>query len=374
MSSRLLGDLEARIARTRDPVRNACLRAERATVLARQGLLQEARAELDLIRARHAAAPDPVVTAWVCLGEGIVILYAELAARSRDKLLRAHALATACSDRKVRCLSAAWLAHLDYLDQNFDGMLEKVDLALSEAEQDDHLTRERVDLVVAQALHWCDRLDLARAWYERSRWHATSLGDDAFLSALMHNKAWLHVAQERRRSIQSQQPVSTPHLLLLGAEATHSFDALIGIGSLSSLVPLLQAHVLSLLDRHQEALDLFERHLGFGLMQGISRVECSALAEVAWCQARSGREYQARSTAEAAELKLPGCKQSDELAAAHGRLSQCYSILGDTPAAESHAGKSKALWVECGELQQTALTSLRGSQLIAPLLPKAPGR
>ena len=46
MVSRLLSALETRIARTRDPLQNDCLRAERTTLLARQGRLDEARAEL----------------------------------------------------------------------------------------------------------------------------------------------------------------------------------------------------------------------------------------------------------------------------------------------------------------------------------------
>ena len=70
MVSRLLSALDTRIARTRDPLQNDCLRAERVTLLARQGRLEEARAELARIRARHTAKPNAVLTAWVCLGEG----------------------------------------------------------------------------------------------------------------------------------------------------------------------------------------------------------------------------------------------------------------------------------------------------------------
>lgn len=368
MNSRLLGDLEARIAKTRDPVRNACLRAERATVLARQGSIDQARKELDLIRSRHAAAPDAVITAWVCLGEGMVVLYSEPSPQCRDKFLRAHALASACRDRRVRCLSAAWLAHLCYVDQNLPGMLEKVEQVLSEAPQDDDLTIERVCLVVAQAFHWCNRFDLARAWYDRARWHAINIGDEAFLSALMHNMAWLHVAQERRRALQSEYvPIST-HQLLLSADVTRNFDQLIGIASLGSLVPMLRAHALSLLDRHHDALEQFQSHIASALAQGISRIECSVLAELAWCQVRCGRSVEALSTAEDARRKLAECKQSDELAATHGRLAQCFRALSSAPEVAFHAEQSNFEWAKHSELQQSALSALLNSQRVSAFL------
>jgi tetratricopeptide (TPR) repeat protein len=288
MVSRLLSALDARIARTRDPLQNDCLRAERTTLLARQGHLEEARAELARIRARHAAKPNAVLTAWVCLGEGMVDFFKNLTPTARDRFLRAHALASTSGSRSVRCISAGWLAHFSYLDQDFQPMTRYIDIVLAEGSSNDSLAMERVCLVVGQAYHWSDRFDLAQPWYERARWHANSIGDQTLLSALLHNMAWLHVAHERRRSLVAQIDEQRASRILFGAEATQSFDALVGTASLKSLVPILHAHVLSLLGRYEDALELFAKHLGQALIEGLSRIECSVLAEVAWCQVSAG--------------------------------------------------------------------------------------
>lgn len=374
MPSRLLSDLEARIAAAaRDPVQSACLRAERATVLARQGRLDEARAELELIRTRHAATPDALITAWVCLGEGMVVLYTNLGPSSRDKILRAHALASACGEHRVRCLSAAWLAHFSYLDQDFSAMARSVAIALREAGAGDHLTLERACLVVAQAYHWSDRFDLARPWYERARLHAVSAGDETAVSALMHNMAWLHVAQERRRALAEHMRPERASRLLLGAESVESFDRRIGTASLTALVPILRAHVLSLLDRHQEACELFEAHLADSLAQGLSTIECSMLAELAWCQVNCGREHDARSTMLASEKALERCTQSDERGATYGRLAQCFDKFGNTSSAGLHTRQAMLEWKRNLALQEAALSALAISEIVGSNAHSRPG-
>ncbi len=368
MVSRLLSALDARIARTRDPLQNDCLRAERATLLARQGRLDEARAELDRIRARHAAKPNAVVTAWVCLGEGMVVYYGDLGRSARDKFLRAHALGGAAGDSPVRCLSAAWLAHFDYLDQDFEAMVRHVEIALLEALPDDHLTHERSALVIAQAYHWANQYDLAQPWYARARWHATNLGDETLLSALMHNMAWLHVAEARRRSLLKIPDGRDIGQVLLGAEATQSFDQRVGTASLKTLVPMLRAHVFSVLQRHAEALELFEANLKDSLAEGLSRIECSMLAEIAWCQANVGRLAEARETARVAQLRIGECQQEDERAAANGRLAQTLRTLNEVEAARTHESQALLAWERHGAAQSFVTTLLENSTAIQSCL------
>jgi hypothetical protein len=81
MTSLLRSALDARIAKTRDPLQNTCQRAERAALLARQGLLDEARAELASIHGRYDGRPNAVVSAWTSLAEGLVIYFENWAMR-----------------------------------------------------------------------------------------------------------------------------------------------------------------------------------------------------------------------------------------------------------------------------------------------------
>ncbi len=340
MASRLLGKLDARIAKSRDPLQRACARAERATLLARQGRLDDARAELAAIHARYDGQPNAVVSAWTSLAEGLVAFYTDFSPSARDKLLRAHALASAAGSRHVRALSAAWLAHMDYLEHDDEKMVAHLALALSDPPPDSSSALARASLVTAQAYHWADRLDLAIRWYAQARRHATDEGDETTLSALMHNMAWLRADQARRMAVTGAADRERVREVLLGAESIDHFDRMIGTASLLSFVPILRAQVLTLLDRHADALELFDAHLDTALSQGMARMQCGMLAEVAWCRVNVGDKVRARRDALAARDRIADCRQADECAATHGRLVQVFEALGDGPAAEHHRAQA----------------------------------
>ncbi|HMN74719.1 MAG TPA: hypothetical protein PKC97_01545 [Burkholderiaceae bacterium] len=344
MTSRLLSALDARIRKTRNPVESACLRAERATLLARQGQLDAARAELGALRTQFDPRPHAVVSAWASLAEGLVAYFENLSSSARDKLMRALALSTAFNATHIRALSAAWLAHVDYADQRFDAMI--LNLTVVRAAQGTSFNDAicRASLVTAQAYHWADRLDLALPWYARARHYAIEDGDESTLSALIHNMAWLRTVSARRVAMSGGQPPASAQQLLLGAESTENFDQRIGATSLSSLVPILRAHVLALLDEHAEALTLFDEHLEAAFGEGLGRIQCAVLAEVAWCRMRVGDRDRALSEALTSETQIGLCDQPDERAAAHGRLAQLYELAGEVTAASRHRLQAEAEW------------------------------
>lgn len=201
MSSRLLGALDARIKEVRDPVENACLRAEKASLLARQGHLDAARAELRDLRARFDSRPHAAVSAWASLADGLVAYFEDLNASARDKFMRALALSQSYQSPTIEAVSAAWLAQADLSNMDFQSMIRHLAKALDTAPVTLHSARSRASLVAAEAYHWAERIDLALPWYSLARQHAAAEGDEASLSALMHNMAWLRTAEARRRSV-----------------------------------------------------------------------------------------------------------------------------------------------------------------------------
>lgn len=344
MTSRLLSALDARISKARDPIENACLRAERATLLAREGQLDAARADLSSLRTRFGSRPHAIVSAWVSLAEGVVEYFEDLSSSARDKLMRALALSTACQVTHVRTLSAAWLAHIDYVDQRFEQMTYHLTIVRNEDCSSFNDVHSRASLVTAQAYHWAERTDLARPWYARARRLATEVGDEATLSALMHNMAWLHATSARRIAVGGGQNPGNLQRILLGAESTGNFDHHVGSTSLASLVPILRAHALVLLEQHTEALALFDEHLESALNEGLARSQCAVLAEVAWCRMHAGDKNQAMAEALATEAHIGACHLPDERAAAHGRLAQLYALSGDPMSAERHRLCAEADW------------------------------
>ena len=122
MPSRLLRALEIRIAKCRDPLQNTCLRAEKAALLARQGQLEQARAELAAIHARYDRQPNAVVSAWVSLAEGLIVYFSNLGVAAIDKIKRSLALSEAVGARPIQALSAAWLAQMTFSRLDFGPM------------------------------------------------------------------------------------------------------------------------------------------------------------------------------------------------------------------------------------------------------------
>src|SRR5262245_26004516 len=124
--SRLLTRLDAAIASARDPMQAACASAERAALLARLGRVDEAVNELAKLRAQPASAHSPALAVWLCLADGMVEHFRNQSPLARDRIHRAYALAVAARLRPLIALSAAWLAHTDYVNNDLPGLARHV--------------------------------------------------------------------------------------------------------------------------------------------------------------------------------------------------------------------------------------------------------
>lgn len=329
MRSRLLNRLDEAIARARNPVEVACLKAERACFLARQGQLQQARALIDALQAQFAWRPHAAVSAWLCLAEGLHDYYTHLGSSARDRVLRAHALSGAAHLAPLRALSAAWLAHMDVASHDMQRMVQHVHEALASAAPDHHSARSRACLVVAYAYHFAGAEARALPWYTRSRIHATADGDEAHLSALMHNQASLRGSQARLAAMFGEGASDATRQALLSTESITRFDAGIHTAALVSLVPMVQAQLLTHEKRWSEALALYEKHFDAALAEGLERMKPCFLADMALCRLELGDLGHAEADARAAEQSLRQPCDLDDRALAQARLAQVLERLGD---------------------------------------------
>ena len=218
-SSRLLSRLDAAIAAAAHPLRADYLRAERAGYLARQGHLIEASQVIALLHERYDPSPNVLISAWLNLAEGLLSHFSDLSGVAIDKMRRAYALSGAARDTPLRALTAAWLAHMEYVAHDFELMARHLAESLQLADAEFHTARSRACLVGAQGYHLGGRYDLAQPWYEKARLHANADGDEAMLSAVMHNMAWLHAVQARQTQLQGNGPTLSVNQILLGAES-----------------------------------------------------------------------------------------------------------------------------------------------------------
>lgn len=356
--SRLLLRLEAGIGSAKSTLEADCLRAERAAYLARLGRFDEVRAELAALHERYDIHPNVEISAWVNLVEGLIAYFSAVGDPATDKLKRSVALSSAAGLRSMVALSAAWLAQFDYVRVDMDSMANNIRKSLQVAAAGHHSARSRASLVVAQALHLAGRLDLALPWYGRVREHAIADGDDATISALMHNMGWLRMMTLRQTILSDIGIILGGEHALMSAESTHHFDILVGDVSWASLKPILRAQILSLQGQPHEALDLYEKHLSDAESAGTIRLQANLLADKAWCLAKAGQFALALDCALTASANLSHDVHTDDLAAAHSRLAQVFSLVSDTEMAQHQFQLAAAAWRRHEELQKNIIKSL----------------
>lgn len=346
ITSRALARLDAAIASASSPVDACCLRAERAAWLGRQGQFDAARAALAEVRAVHDRAPHAAVAAWICLAEGLIEHHSHYAAEARDRIRRAYALSVAARLRPLIALSAAWVAHLDYLYGDLPGLTRHVAESLQEAADDHHAARSRASLVVASAFHWAGRLDRAQPWYQRARDHATAEGDQIAISAMMLNRAWIGGNQARVAAMYggdaSPPDAAALRQLMLAAESSAHFDEHVGKTSQRSLMPLLQAQLSMLQGDPDEALKLYEVQIPAAIQEGMAYMLPVFRADTAWCRVQLGQLDEARADVQAAEAAFGADCEEEDRAIAHGRLAAVYAALGDAAASQQHAAQGQA--------------------------------
>jgi tetratricopeptide (TPR) repeat protein len=356
--SRLLTRLDAAITAERDPFRADLLRAERAAYWARQGQAEEARTELDALHKRYDARPNFEMSVWLSIAESLACYLTDIGPLAPDKMRRARALSEAAGLKPLQALSSAWLAQMDYNAQEFGQMTKHVGDALRLAAADHDAARSRANLVVAQAIHLSCRMDLATPWYKRAQEHAVAEGDEATLSAMMHNMSWLRMHVLRQEKMTGVASGAAGAHALLGIESTVQYDNLWGLSSLESLKPILRAQILALEGEPDKALTLFDEHLP-NQPDGMLRMQCILLADRAWCLVEVGRSEEARIAADVAESSILPVTTIDDRAAAHSRLAQVFRAVDEPERATQHLALADEAWRTYVALQREIGTLLR---------------
>jgi hypothetical protein len=353
-----LARLKKDIAQAGDGLRGDELKAEAAAYAARHGEFAEVSSLVAELRRRAANRTSARLVGWLNLADGFNEYYSNLTTAARDKFLRAQAVTEFAGAKSLSALASAWLAHLDYMSLNVDALVANLEKALSGSSSDDHHVRSRACLVVAEALHYARRFDLARPWYDRSREHATTDGDQPTKSATMFNMAWLRMA-DARQSVLCDEPVTEPlRLVRTGGESASNYELLIGSVTFRELDPLLLAEISSLEGNPVTALELYSKHLGGLRLKGADRWKCVFVADRSWCLAQTGSLDGAHESATLAEDLLSDDVQIDDRASTYSWLSRTYEAIGDPMNASVMRAAAFKAWDETRELQQRIVARL----------------
>jgi len=198
----------------------------------------------------------------------------------------------------------------------------------------------RVSLFIADAFHYAGRFDLAKPWYAAVREHALAEGDDAMISAMLHNVAAFR-ANEVRLADAFGAPIPTEaRRALLETESTDSYDIGIGTLSMALLIPLMKAQLLASCGRFGEALEIFSNVLERDSPENLERRKACFFADRAWCRLQLDQLDLALADVEMACQHAGGSADFDDIAAMHARLGKVLNQLGQYERSLEHQAQA----------------------------------
>jgi tetratricopeptide (TPR) repeat protein len=350
MRSRLLTRLEEEARTSTDRVSWARSVCRAASHFARQGLTNEASIAIDSVRRTFGADLDPEVASWLMLAEGIVHFTAGDHLAALDRIRRAEGLAVALNTTSAKAACAAWLAHIEFNLSNFDSMIPLLGRALKEAAPADHQALGRASLVMADAYHYAGSFSQARPWYEAARLHATSEGDEAMLSAMLHNVAAFRAVNVLLADALGECLPEEAQRAKLEAASAASYDTAVGTRSFDSLTALLSGQLLIVDGRNEEA----HKRLSAVSPKALPKRLWPVLhADLAWCANILGYEEQSKNHCREALSGIDVQMDDDDAAYAWSRLARLHLSFGDVATSDEMAERARTA--------MERLTELRGS-------------
>jgi hypothetical protein len=328
-------------------------RAELAAYQSRIGRFDLARQEIDTLRNENSTRPFIKVSISIHIAEGLFNYFSGVGIVGDDSMERAYALSVAGGEVQLQALSASWLAQWEYSRFNFSSLWQYVAESLRLAKPENSAAISRACLVCAQALHLAGRADLSKKWYRRSHETASRAQDDATVSAILHNTSWLQMLSIRQSVFAGLDHKPDGRQALLNAKSTENFDQIHGKSSWNELKPLLQAQILSLVDKYDDALKIYLSNIDGIHTSG--RLKANLCADVAWCLLRQNKNSDALNWTNTSEESLSEVSQLDDQAAVHSVLSLVYSGLSIIEKAEVHGKCGKELWAKHAETQEYIL-------------------
>lgn len=355
MASRLLQDLNATIATTNDKLVWARSMCRKASLFARQGQEQEAQQLITAIRSEFGNALEAEVAAWLMLTEGILSFYRGAPDQGIGRFKRAYAVAAAMGECPARPTCAAWLALCLLNARRFEEMGVMVKESLLLAPDSDHQARARASLVLADAFHFGGRFDLARPWYETTRLHATSEGDESMISALLHNVAAFRAGNLKLADVLGAQHGDEARRASMEATSAAAYDYSIGTSSLAQFIPHVTAQLLIVDKKYQEALACLS---GIDLSGLSSRAHAVHHVDIATCALNLGDRLLLDRTIPSATKALENSMDKDDIVYVSCRLATIYEALGERQLAANAYARASGEVVAFRSAQADLVASL----------------
>lgn len=319
MDSRLLANLNAQAGATRDPVIWAKAVCRAAAHFAAHGKTHEAITAIGVVRGQFGANLHFDIASWLMLAEGVLHYFKAELPQAYDRMRRAYGLAIALQNNSAFPTCAAWMAHLEFNNAKYNDMAQHLEEALTSAKQDDKQAIARAALVLAIAFHLANDFERARPWYEKARLSAAAEGDDATVSATLHNMASYRATNIRLDDTFGGNTSKEAQRVALEAGSSLTYDRVIGHRGLDFLGLMLQGLVATIDKRYEAGLSNLQQ---IDLEKIPPRLRSLVLVDIAWCQSQLGDTATGWKTGMAAAALLELVRDSDDAAYINSRLKQ----------------------------------------------------
>lgn len=356
MTSRLLRELESLVGSTDDPLVWARGMCRLALYFARQGDTEQSLDAMKAVRTRFEGALGAEVAAWLMLAEGVLNFSQGDLGASADRLRRSYAIAIASNSVDARPICAAWLAHMALNTRRFSNMVSFLRESLTQAKPDDHATLARASLVLADAFHYAGRFDLARPWFEKARLHATNEGDEAAVSAMLHNVAAFRTSNVRLADALGTKLPDEARRASMEAMSAAAYDRAIGTRSFGEFLPHVNEQLLIVDKKYKQALEQLSKIEVQGLP---TRVHAVHHVDHATCALQTDDTILADELSVAALDALDRYEMDpDDVAYVCCRLIAILTAVGRTSKADELQLRATAAIEKHRDIQEALCTSL----------------
>lgn len=334
---RYLSNINQAISNCREPRDLVLLHARRAGYYARHSLPAKAKEIIRDLKASNQAY-DPHLTGWLTLSEGL-IPYFELLdnVSAKAKFATSLRMGQIANNKELVGIAAAWLANSEYALGETASAIENLTLSISLTAPACSDARGRAYLLLGDMLYWTGQQELARHWYRESRKYAVLDGDIAMQNIILFNTANYAVWALNIRDCQFGATEADWKIPSLEVASAKNLNAALRIHNLPSLIPNMEAELMVVQHRWQEAEQIYSETILQVNEEGKQRSISKMLAQRAWCRANVGKPDEAADDISNAKLHAADCDDFDDLFVVHSRLCETSRIVGDSVSAEVEA-------------------------------------
>lgn len=304
-----------------DPERRAELLARIAGIRARVGDFDEAKRNIDELRAIYGDGRSGVVTVSINLAEGLVHHYRAFRPQALDRFTRAQVLSVAMRYSPGVALSSAWKANYHFEFEEYEEMTRCLLLAVQHVTESDHDALTRLGMILFNAFTMLGNKRAAQRWFLRTRDAALANKDRSSVEALLYNKAAFSVTRARVEHCLS--PIAPEELrsIRMDALSAKNYRDISKLASLPEHLVLWDARLKILEADYAGALTQLADIRGSDRFSDHNFSKAFIDLEIAYCQAMSGNLANAQALPlDSADFAFENFDVDEQLVAAWMKL------------------------------------------------------